>query len=633
MATAMSLCVKTTAQDTIKVNIDEINVTGTRTPLPATKAVRIVQILSHKDIEESSAQSINDLLKLAAGIDVRQRGACGVQTDVGVNGGNSDQLTVLLNGINITNPHTGHLTVDLPVNPDDIERIEIIEGGASRIYGLNAFSGAINIVTRKATQNSIGANLSAGSFGTIMGNAHGALKRNNLTTNITMGMARSDGGTENSDFKKHNAFIKTDYSNKALNCNVQLGYSNINYGANTFYGTGSHSQYEETNRFLVSLEGSTNSLIVIKPMLYWNRSYDHYVWIRNNPSLYENYHQTNVYGANINAHTHWQHSSAAIGLEMRREEILSTRLGHDVSDTCAHQIPNSNAHYKYCDTRTNWSLYVEYNATLSETLNLSAGVITNKNTSMGTAIKLYPGIDISWHPTHSLRFYAAFNQSFRMPTFTDMYYNGPGLHGNEKLKPEKSTDYALGVSHTCQLSSNSLRLFFRHGTDMIDWVKEDGANIWTSDNSDIDTKGAELLSVIRFADIYGTESPLQTLTLSYCFIDQQRKHERATVYAGQLSYLRHKLVCSLSHRIVSHLSAAWDLVVRQRKGEFDNAETGETQQYGTSTQLDLKLQWFADFYTLYVQGNNLNNKKYYDVSNVPQPGIWISAGAKFNLNL
>ena len=104
--------------------LGEVEVAATRAPLPADKSVRLVQVINRQDIEASSAQSVNDLLKLAAGVDVRQRGGFGIQTDIGVNGGTEDQLTVLLNGINISNPHTGHLTVDLPVNVDDIERID-----------------------------------------------------------------------------------------------------------------------------------------------------------------------------------------------------------------------------------------------------------------------------------------------------------------------------------------------------------------------------------------------------------------------------------------------------------------------------------------------------------------------------
>ena len=95
--------------------MDGIEVIGSRVPLTQTEVARIVTVLDRKTIENAPVQSVNDLLKYAAGIDVRQRGAMGIQTDISIRGGTFDQITVLLNGVNISNPQTGHLTADFPV--------------------------------------------------------------------------------------------------------------------------------------------------------------------------------------------------------------------------------------------------------------------------------------------------------------------------------------------------------------------------------------------------------------------------------------------------------------------------------------------------------------------------------------
>lgn len=225
--------------------LNETEVIATRAPLPADKAARLVQVINRQEIEASSANSVNDLLKLAAGVDVRQRGGFGIQTDIGVNGGTEDQLTVLLNGINISNPHTGHLTVDLPVSVDDIERIEVIEGGASRVYGSQAFAGAINIVTRTDKTNTLGAHVQGGSYGTFGTNAHLSLVSSSFNNRISGSYTRSDGGTFNDDFNKGNAYWNGKYTSALFDANIQAGFSTMNYGANTFYGTGSNSQYEQ----------------------------------------------------------------------------------------------------------------------------------------------------------------------------------------------------------------------------------------------------------------------------------------------------------------------------------------------------------------------------------------------------
>ncbi len=612
------------------IMLEGTEVVASRAPIPADKAVRLVQVINRKDIEASSAQSVNDLLKLSAGVDVRQRGGFGIQTDIGVNGGNSDQLTVLLNGVNITNPHTGHLTVDLPVNVDDIERIEILEGGASRVYGSSAFCGAINIVTRAEKKNSANAHLAAGSYGTWGGNANGTIISNNFNNRISAGHTESDGNCNN-DFIKSNIYWQGAFSSTLLDVKAQAGFSTMNYGANTFYGTGSKTQYEENRRIITSIQAEYKGKVHILPQVYWNRSLDHYVWTRSNPEAYQNFHQTNVYGANINAHTTWALGKTAIGFEYRSENILSTRLGKEIQDGKSYKVPNHDEYYKYKDSRSNYGLYLEHDILL-DNLSISLGVLANKNTSVDGGMRLYPGIDVSWEIAEGLRVYGSFNQSLRTPTFTDLYYDGPGLKGYANLKPEKSTDYSVGINYGNRLISAQLKGFYRKGTDMIDWVKVKGENIHTTANSDIDDIGAEALVRLNFANEYGAKSFIQNITFSYCYNYKYRvNEEQAELYVSQLQFLRHKFVTSLNHRIVSHLTAQWDFTLKSRNGEFFNAITETEQKYGTFTNLDMRINWAEPKYDIYVSLNNVLNRKYFDIANVEQPGLWVMGGVKIHL--
>lgn len=147
--------------------LDEVTVSGTLAPLTQLQSARIVTVLQRQDIEQAGVQSINDLFKLATGVDVRQRGGFGIQSDISIDGGIFDQITILLNGVNISNPHTGHLAADFPVSISDIERIEVLEGAASRVYGGQSFGGAINIVTRHEQETTLEAGAQGGSFGTF----------------------------------------------------------------------------------------------------------------------------------------------------------------------------------------------------------------------------------------------------------------------------------------------------------------------------------------------------------------------------------------------------------------------------------------------------------------------------------
>ena len=152
-----------------EATLDDVEITGSRAPLALGQAARMVTVLSREDIQAAPVQSINDLLKYAIGVDVRQRGPIGAQTDIGIRGGTSEQITILLNGINICDPQTGHNAFDLPCDLSDIVRIEVLEGPAGRVYGTSSLMGAINIVTKdlpsSAKERGAQVRLEGGSFG------------------------------------------------------------------------------------------------------------------------------------------------------------------------------------------------------------------------------------------------------------------------------------------------------------------------------------------------------------------------------------------------------------------------------------------------------------------------------------
>ena len=114
-----------------EATLDDVEITGSRAPLALGQAARMVTVLSREEIQAAPVQSINDLLKMVAGVDVRQRGPIGAQTDIGIRGSTQEQITILLNGINICDPQTAHNAFDLPCDLSDIIRIEVLEGPAS----------------------------------------------------------------------------------------------------------------------------------------------------------------------------------------------------------------------------------------------------------------------------------------------------------------------------------------------------------------------------------------------------------------------------------------------------------------------------------------------------------------------
>ena len=251
MAETRSMANQETEGDTL--TLDEVQVTGTLAPLTQLQSARIVSVLSRDDIQAAGVQSTNDLLKLASGVDVRQRGGFGIQTDISIDGGTFDQITLLLNGANISNPHTGHLAMDLPVSLDDIERIEILSGAASRVYGGSAFGGCINIVTRRDQQNNVSAGAQGGMYGTFQADGRLALTYGKVSNRVSGGGGRSNGGTTNDDWRRGQLYYQGDYRNSQFDLSWQFGLSKKANGANTFYSAAYPDQYERNEHYQMSV--------------------------------------------------------------------------------------------------------------------------------------------------------------------------------------------------------------------------------------------------------------------------------------------------------------------------------------------------------------------------------------------
>src|SRR5665647_3904188 len=170
---------------------------------------RILTIIDKTEITKNAVTSLDQLLDYVAGVDIRQRGTNGTQADISIRGGSFDQVLVLLNGVNITDPQTGHFNLDIPLNLSDVSRVEILQGSSARVLGPNAFSGAINIVTENNEKRALNAELTGGSFNTFGQSVSGSLGNNKLHTFASISHKSSDGYMTNTDFDLSNAFVQS----------------------------------------------------------------------------------------------------------------------------------------------------------------------------------------------------------------------------------------------------------------------------------------------------------------------------------------------------------------------------------------------------------------------------------------
>lgn len=617
--------------------LGEVEVTGTRVPMTVSQAARMVTVLDRDDIAAVPAQSVNDLLKYAVGIDVRQRGDMGVQTDISIRGGTFDQITILLNGINICDPQTGHNAADFPVDISEIERIEVLEGPAGRVYGTSSLVGAINIVTRPDLQSGMELRAEGGSYGFFEGGGHINLTKGAFSNQFSGGFSRSDGfsrnaaGRLNSDFKQAKAFYQGGYAHEKAEVRWHAGFTQKDYGANTFYSAKYDDQFEHTRKYYTAVQAETKGDVYrFKPSVYWNRSEDRFELVRNRPETVPfNYHRTDVYGLNLNNTLETALGKTAFGAEFRNEGVVSTTLGEPLHFP---EPAPGGGEYTAGLNRTNLSFHLEHNILLRG-FTLSAGVIAVKNTGNEMNFRFYPGVDASWQFARDWKLYASFNTSLRMPTFTELYYSVNGYKADRYLKPEEMKAYEIGVKFLTPGIRGTVSLFHYRGTNLIDWIKDlsEGADApWQSVNhAKVNTTGVETSLDVSFDEMLHRTFFIRNLTVSYAYIDQDKKSEPDVQSRYALEYLRHKVVAQANLRVWRNLNLNVSYRWQDRMGNYE--QNGEMVAYEPYSLLDARLSWDTSSYRVYAEANNLLNRTYYDYGNIPQPGIWVRAGAVWRL--
>ena len=603
--------------------LEEVSVTGSRAPLTKSQAARMVTVLDRSDIAQAPVQSINDLLKYAVGVDVRQRGPIGAQTDISIRGGTSEQIILLLNGINICDPQTGHNALDLPVDLSEIVRIEVIEGPAGRIYGTSSLVGAINIVTAP-TSNDMTLHAEGGSYGYLNVGARYCSRGQSISANYARsdGYSRSKAGNLNTDFSGAKAFYQGQYGKEAFQLNWHLGIADKGWGSSTFWASPkwqADNQYEHTTKLYAALQGDAKlGKLHLAPSLYWNQNRDHYEGYRGEPERMKyNHNRTNVYGVNLSSYFDWAWGRTAFGAEIRNEDLVSGNLGEPLSK------PHDD--YTLGVNRTNLSGYLEHNLLLND-LTISAGLVVVRNTWSDMNTRVYPGIDISYRPNNYWKLHASYNTSLRMPSFTEMYYKVQGYQADPHLKPEEMRAIEGGATF-CTLSFKASATVWRHfGRNMIDWIMDTSLGseaVWQSVNhTKINSTGVET-SVAFFIGA-------NQFNIDYSYIHQQKEQEVHIVSQYALEYLRHKLTAKANIPLSKRLTLGLHLRYQDREGQYTDFD-GKVYDYEPYALLDTRLTWQQNNWKVYAEANNLFDKDYRDFGLVKQPGRWIIMGASVRL--
>ncbi len=615
------------ASDSLTIHLSELQVNAAAKKLYSEMG-RILTVIDKTEIKRSAVQSIDQLLDYVAGIDIRQRGTNSTQADISIRGGSFDQVLVLLNGVNITDPQTGHFNLDIPLNLSDVSRIEILEGSSARVLGPNAFSGAINIVTENSDNQSLTAELTGGSFVTLGQAVSGNFNVNDIQTFGSISHSSSNGYMDNTDFNFLNGFVhsllKTE---KAGKFELQLAAQMKDFGENGFYSLKYPNQRESTKAFFSSLDWSLNyGNFSFNAQASWKRHHDRYELDHYSKPGYK-YHLTDVTDGKFSTAYKSVIGKTTLGLDIRNEHIFSNTMGLAMSAPDSVTAPfESNIYFKKSYNR------IIYSGMLDHTLNfgnwfISAGVGTSYCADF--SFSTYGGFDISYALSENTKLFISANSATRLPTFTDLFFVNPARQANIALKPEQSKTIELGTKINQSQWNLNVDIYYRNGVNVIDWVKQTATSTKyeTMNLSNVNALGGDLSF-----EYYLKKSVVKKLSFTYSYLTLDKKTDVfQSLYA--LDYLRHKIFLKIDHSIWKKLSASWKIGYFDRVGNYDANtslvnSTPIIKNYSPYALLDTRFLWADKSFDVFLDVNNILNSNYADYGGLTQPGINFNIGVR-----
>ena len=613
--------------DSLLITLSEVSVNAKSNKLYSEMG-RVLTVIDNAEIKRTAVQSIDQLLDYVSGIDIRQRGTNGTQADISVRGGSFDQVLVLLNGVNITDPQTGHFNLDIPLNLSDVSRVEILQGSSARVLGPNAFSGAINIVTENAEKRSLKANLTGGSFNTFGQSVSGNLGNNKLNSFVSVSHKSSDGYIDNTDFDLMSVFAQTVLkTNKVGKFDLQLAAQQKAFGANSFYSLAYPNQFESSKTFLAALNWSLSKKNwTYSTQAYWRRHHDRFELFRDfagAASWYKthNYHMTDVTGGKISVSHLSKLGKTMLGIDVRNEHIFSNVLG-TVIDSMRAPL-ETNGFFTRESDRLLETAFIDHSVNLNKWY-FSAGAAVTNSTAFG--LNGYGGVDVAYAFNDNFRVFADANSAVRLPTFTDLYYKSATQLANPDLQPEKSQTIEIGTKIQESNWKLDATVYYRMGQNVIDWVKLPTETVWQSKNlTNVNALGADILLAHYFE-----HSIFQKITTSYAYLQMDK------IAAGfdskyALDYLKHKFIVSVDCQLAKSLSATWSGSYFVRSGTYSLSSSVPAQNYQPYFLVNGRILWSQKKYELYADINNAFNCIYSDFGGLTQPGINFNAGVRLKL--
>jgi iron complex outermembrane receptor protein len=557
-------------------------VTAAATPVELGSVTRTMTVITREQLDSLPVHTVADALRLGASVDVRARGERGVQSDFAVRGANFGQMLVLVDGVRLNDAQSGHHNGDIPVPLGAVERIEVLYGPGSSLFGADAFGGTVNIITRAAAA-APSVLLQGGSFGFAAGSGQWGFEHGALTQLFAGSAERSSGFMYDREFTTTSARSLTRFGADSA---VSVSLQRKAFGANNFYG-GSAPSREWTNQTLVAADhrfGGAAGWTFAANASYRTHG-DRFIFNRERPELSDNRHRTHAALATLTASTRVRdRASVTIGAEGGNDWIRSTNLGdHAVSRL---------------------SGFAEWRQEFGPRVQVDAALRIDRHSEFG--VSWNPSAGIGWWLTPALRLRGSAGRAFRVPTFTERYYSDPANLARAEVGPETAwageggADLFVGNGWVLQAT-----VFGRVDNDVIDWLRPTVADRWRTFNiRDVQTVGVEVGARKTFATGAFVLGQYTGLDLDAAAVDQLSKYV--------LDYAPQSLTAAASVPLPGGFQLAPRLEYRLRR-----RSAGDSDYLLLDTRVARRLTQVLE---VFVEGTNLFDVNYQEVAGVRMPG-------------
>ncbi|UPQ76422.1 TonB-dependent receptor plug domain-containing protein [Chryseobacterium nepalense] len=578
-------------------DIEAIEIQGKLFSTPYKSANQNISVITREEIINSPAKSIDEILQQVTGMDIRRRGANGVQSDIGFRGSSFEQVLLLLNGIRMNDSQTGHNSMNLPVDLSDVERIEVIKGPAARRFGQNAYAGVINIITKVNPGKRVKINVEGGDYQTYELGFNAQVGNEKFSNSLQANSSGSLGYMYNTDYEIRNVFYQSKLNIKDGNIRLQAGFSEKKFGANGFYASkAATEQYEEVQASVISLaHQQTFGRLKLNSNVYWRRGQDMYLFNRQKPEIYRNMHIGNNVGGEVNSGYDWSLGTTGIGVELRKEFLASNNLGE--RNRFVSQV-----------------FFEHHFSLLDHKLNISPGISWANYSNEGNFF--YPGLDIGYSFNQNNKVYGNIAKVHRIPTFTDLYYTSKTEQGNPDLLPENAVYAEIGYQFQTKNILAKVSGFLRDTNDAIDWTKMKPEDpVWYARNiGETTVKGIEV-------EFNHQLKYWLKYTIGYTYLDNRLNKPADFSARYLLDNLKHQIIAKLETRFLKNFT---NEVVYRYNERLNN---------GSYNLVDDKLSFVKKDFSVYVLINNLTNTSYTETFGVEMPQRWFHIGLSYNFNI